>query len=42
MQLEHTKGNINSLFATKQDLPVPTAPSPYPRTLPSPPIAKAW
>ena len=35
----HTKGNVSSVLATKHVLPDPTAPSPYPRTLPRTPIA---
>jgi len=40
--LPHTKGRVSSLLATRHDRPDPTAPSPYPRTLPSPPIENAW
>lgn len=42
IMLPHTKGSVSSLLATRQDRPDPTAPSPYPRTLPSPPIENAW
>lgn len=41
MKLVLTKGSVSSLLATRQDKPDPTAPSPYPRTLPNPPIANA-
>lgn len=42
IKLSRTKGRVSSLLATRHDLPDPTAPSPYPLTLPSPPMENAW